>query len=140
MRKLIESILNDDLVKAKELLFERWDEIVLAKTEELKLDICVDVYEAPDIEIITEGNVQKIGRTKIIRARVRAGKVQRRKKFSAVPGYTIRGGKLIRMSTQERRHRKQAAKRSKYKRRSKLKQSLRKRKISLRKRHSLGIR
>ncbi len=36
-------------------------------------------------EIIAEANIQKIGRKKLIRARVRGGKVQRRKVFSAVP-------------------------------------------------------
>ena len=49
-------------------------------------------------EIIAEANVQKMGRKKLIRARVRGGKVQRRKVVSAVKGYTIRRGKLVRMS------------------------------------------
>ncbi len=57
-------------------------------------------------EIIAEANVQKMGRKKIIRARVRGGKVQRRKVVSAVKGYTIRSGKLIRMSPAESRRRK----------------------------------
>ena len=53
-------------------------------------------------EIIAEANVQKMGRKKLIRARVRGGKVQRRKVVSAVKGYTIRGGKPIRMKPAER--------------------------------------
>ena len=32
-------------------------------------------------EIIAEANIQKIGRKKLIRARIRGGKVQRRKVF-----------------------------------------------------------
>ncbi len=71
--------------------------------------------------------------------RIRGGKVQRRKKFSTVPGYTIRGGKLIRMSSQERRLRKMGARRAKIKMRSKKSQILRKRKISLRKRKAMGV-
>ncbi len=62
-------------------------------------------------EIIAEANIQKIGRKKLIRARIRGGKVQRRKVFSAVKGFTIRGGKLVRMKPQERLRRKMAARR-----------------------------
>ena len=90
-------------------------------------------------EIIAEANVQKMGRKKIIRARVRGGKVQRRKVVSAVKGYTIRGGKLVRMPPAERLRRKMAARRAKIKRRAKLARALIKRKRSLRKRASLGL-
>jgi hypothetical protein len=89
---------------------------------------------------LNEGNVQKFGRTKLVRVRVRGGKVQRRKKFSSVPGYTIRGGRLVRMSPQERRKRKMGARRAKIKRKSKLNTILRKRRMSLRRRASLGVR
>lgn len=90
-------------------------------------------------EIIAEANTQKMGRVKIIRARVRGGKVQRRKKVSAVKGYTIRGGKVVRMSPIERRRRKLAARKAKVKRRAKMARALIKRKRSLRKRKSLGL-
>jgi hypothetical protein len=75
-------------------------------------------------EIIAEANVQRMGRKKLVRARVRGGKIQRRKVLSAVPGYTIRGGRLVRIPPQERLKRKL---------------SLIKRKRSLRKRASLGL-
>ena len=90
-------------------------------------------------EIIAEANVQKMGRKKLIRARVRGGKVQRRKVVSAVKGYTIRGGKLIRMSPSEKLKRKIGARRAKVKRRAKMARALIKRKRSLRKRTSLGL-
>jgi len=89
---------------------------------------------------LTESNVQKFGRTKLIKVRVRGGKVQRRKKFSSVPGYTIRGGRVVRMSPLERRRRKMGARRAKIKRRSKINVILRKRKMSLRRRAALGVR
>ena len=73
------------------------------------------------------------------RVRVRGGKVQRRIKKSNVPGFVLRGGKLKRMSSLERRHRKMAARKARFKRRAKLQQSLRKRRMSLRKRHAMGI-
>jgi hypothetical protein len=90
--------------------------------------------------ILESSNVQKMGRTKVVRVRVRGGKVQRRKKLSTIKGYTFRGGRLVRMSPHETRRRKMGARRAKIKRRSKLNQILRKRKISLRKRASMGVR
>lgn len=78
-------------------------------------------------------------RVKIVKARVRGGKIQRRKKVSNVPGMTMRGGQLKRMSPAERRRRKLGAKRGKIKRRSKMRMSMMKRKRSLRKRASIGL-
>lgn len=90
-------------------------------------------------EIIAEANIQKMGRKKLIRARVRGGKVQRRKVLSAVKGYTIRGGRLVRISPSEKLRRKMGARRAKVKRRAKLARALIRRKRSLRKRASLGL-
>ena len=90
-------------------------------------------------EIIAEANVQKMGRKKLVRARIRGGKVQRRKVVSAVKGYTIRGGKLTRMSSSERLRRRIAQRKGKVKRRAKLARALIKRKRSLRRRASLGL-
>jgi hypothetical protein len=90
-------------------------------------------------EIIAEANVQKMGRRKLIRARVRGGKVQRRKVVSAVKGYTIRGGKLTRMTAAERLRRRISQRKGKMKRRAKMARALIKRKRSIRKRKSLGI-
>ena len=90
-------------------------------------------------EIIAEANVQRMGRKKLIRARVRGGKVQRRKVVSAVKGYTIRGGKLTRMSSAERLRRRIAQRKGKVKRRAKMARALIKRKRSLKRRASLGL-
>lgn len=78
-------------------------------------------------------------RVRIIRARIRGGKIQRRKKVSNVKGYTIRGGKLTRMSSKEKLDRKRGARIGKVKRRAKLARALVKRKRSLRKRSALGL-
>jgi len=131
MKDFIDSILCGDLIEAKESLVDRIEELIAVKLEQLELEISDDLDEA--------ANVIKTGRTKLVRVRIRKGKVQRRVKKSAVPGYTIRGGKLTRMMPQERRNRKMAARRAKVKRRSKLSQSLRKRSISLRKRTGMGL-
>lgn len=90
-------------------------------------------------EIIAEANVQKMGRKKLIRARVRGGKIQRRKVVSAVKGFTIRGGKLKRMSAAERLKRRISQRKGKIKRKAKMARALIKRKRSLRKRASLGL-
>lgn len=78
-------------------------------------------------------------RVKIIKARIRGGKVQRRKRVSNVPGMTLRGGKLVRMSPTERRKRRMGARKAKIKRRAKLARALQKRKRSLQKRKRLGL-
>jgi hypothetical protein len=78
-------------------------------------------------------------RINIVRARIRGGVIQRRKKVSNVPGMTMRGGSLTRMSAGERRRRKLGAKRAARKTKMKKTQMLRKRKMSLMKRSRLGL-
>ena len=130
MRDFIDCLFYGDILEAKEALVDRIEELIAEKLEQVEVEI---------VDELDEGNIQKMGRTKLIRVRFRKGKIQRRVKKSAVPGFTIRGGKLTRMMPQERRNRKMAARRSKFKRRSKLRQSLRKRQISLRKRKAMGL-
>ena len=142
MNQFINNVILGDLVKAKESLKEHLQNLINEKLNQVKLRIAAEMYEDIDYEIVDEAvnrNIQKMGRTKLVRVRIRGGKIQRRKKLSAVKGYTIRGGKLTRMSAQERRHRKMAARRAKFKRRAKLQQSLRKRKRSLIRRRALGL-
>ena len=91
--------------------------------------------------LLCEGVVQtrKVGRKKIVRTRIRNGKVQRNKTFSNAPGWTIRGGKMVRMSAKEVRNRQLGSRTARYKRAAKLKQTIRKRKVSLKRRGSLGL-
>lgn len=78
-------------------------------------------------------------RIAIVKARIRGGKIQRRKKVSNVSGYKLQGGQLTRMSAAERRKRKLGAKRAKIKRKSKMSRTLQKRRRSLMKRKALGL-
>ena len=133
---LVNCFLSGNLEEARKLIDERIKELFEQKLEIIKQRI---VSEESEKLGLTEANVQKMGRTKLIRVRIRGGKVQRRTKLSTVPGYTIRGGRLVRMSSQERRLRKMGARRAKIKMRSKKSQILRKRKISLRKRKAMGV-
>jgi len=138
MRSLIDAIFSNDLLEAKRILDERLDELADDALTDVKDDMALEMFDV-DLDKLEEGNIMKMGRTKMIRVRIRGGKIQRRKKLSAVQGYTTRGGKLVRMSPVERRNRKMASRRSKFKRRAKLRQSLRKRKISLRRRSAMGL-
>ena len=87
---------------------------------------------------MTNEQLLEAARIKVVKLRIRNGQVQRRKRVSNVPGFTLRGGKLTRMSPTERRRRKLGAKRAKIKRRSKMQQTLRKRARSILKRKRLG--
>ena len=133
MKDFVSKLLANKLVEAREMLEEKLDELIEERLTEEKAKIALEMFD------LEEGNIQRMGRTKLVRVRIRKGKVQRRKKVSAIPGYTMRGGKMIRMSSAERRHRKMAVRKSKFKRRAKLGQALRKRKMSLRRRSSMGL-
>lgn len=139
--RLIDAILSGNLAEAGELFAFKINKIVEEKLHNAKLRIVAEDYD-PDL-FLPESigrNVMKMGRTKLVRLRVRKGKVQRRKKFSNVKGYTIRGGRVVRMSPGERLHRKRGARRAKIKIRTKHSQIMRKRNMSLRKRRAMGLR
>lgn len=132
MKDFIDYLYFGDNIEAKERLVERIEEIISEKLEAITNKIFTDIT-------LDEGNIQKMGRTSLVRVRFRGGKIQRRVKKSAVAGFTIRGGRLVRMSPQERRRRSMASKRSKFKRKSKMRQALRKRQMTLRKRKAMGL-
>lgn len=71
--------------------------------------------------------------------RVRSGKIQRRKIISQRPGYRMQDGKLVRMSAMEKRKRHLAQIKASRKRKPMMSRILRKRKISLRRRSTAGI-
>ena len=108
---------------------EAWTQSKITKAA----DYMTSVSDYMDGEKLDEA---RIG---IVRARIRGGKIQRRKKVSLVPGMTMRGGTLTRMSPSERRRRKMGAKKGARKSKQKRSQMLRKRKLSLMKRQRLGI-
>lgn len=126
---IFDSIISGKFSDANKFFEERIDQILAEKLNQKKKDLAEGIV-----------NIQKLGRTKLYRLRIRGGKVQRRKKVSGVAGYTIRKGRLTRMSAVERRRRKMGARRARLKRKSKMSVILRKRKFSLRKRKSLGLR
>lgn len=98
-----------------------------------------DTEELNNDDVAEEVQIDEAGRFKIVRVRIRNGKIQRRKKVSTVKGYTFRKGKFVRMSASERRHRKVGARRAKIKRRSERSRIRLHMKRALRKRKSLGL-
>lgn len=141
-KKLAAKKFTRDLnVRSMEEKLEVGDDTKEAKSDEKNISeishderirrLRMDVLESED-------NISE-ARINIVKARIRGGKVQRRKKVSNVPGMTIRDGKLTRMSPAERRRRKMGARKAKIKARAKKSQALRKRKLSLMKRKRLGI-
>ena len=141
MSNFVSKLLTNNLLEAKNELDKKIRSLVEEKLNQVRLRVAAELSEdiGIDFELVSEGNVLRMGRTKMVRVRIRKGKIQRRKKLSAVQGYTFRGGRMVRMSPLERRHRKMGAKRSKFKRKAKLRQSLRKRRMSLRKRTAMGL-
>jgi len=147
MKDFVAKLLSKDAVSAKSILGERIKSLVDEKLNQLKMRVAMELFEDIGTEVelvesfgtVRRSSITKMGRTKVIRVRVRQGKIQRRIKKSAIKGYTVRGGKLVRMSPAEKRHRQLAVRRSKFKRRAKLKIALRKRRMSLRKRGAMGI-
>jgi hypothetical protein len=115
MRELVDNILNDRFVEANSNLTDRINEIFESIIDEIKL------------KVASEFSIDE------------SGKVQRRVVKSTTPGYIERGGRLTRMSPQERRHRKMGQRTAKFKRRHALQQTIRKRKVALKRRKALGV-
>ena len=126
MDTLLEAIIGKDYNKAKTILENRIQDRVSIQLEEFKRQLASDM-------------LSEARRWKIVRVRIRKGKIQRRKKVSNLKGYTFRSGRLTRMSVSERRHRKMGQRRGKIKRRSKRLISKMHYKRALRRRKSLGL-
>lgn len=162
MKHLVEKIVSKQYDDANDLLNEEMATIVRRKLNEMKKACAarmeqnthdermrrlrMDVLEDEDMDakLNKQSNMQEDeqideARIAVVKARIRGGKIQRRKKVSNVPGMTLRGGQLVRMSPAERRARKMGAKKAARKSRQKQAQAMRKRKLSLMKRKRLGI-
>lgn len=143
---LVELIVANRLTEAKQLIFNRLDEHFEEKLEEEKQFIGSNIYIESD-EPIEEAspNVIKIGRIKKIRRRIRRNKkgriiVQKNVRKSAIKGFRISGNRVVRIPAIQRIQKARKLKRYwKTKGKSKLRRTLLKRKMSLRRRASMGI-
>jgi len=143
---LVELIVANRLTEAKQLIFNRLDEHFEEKLEKEKQFIGSNIYIESD-EPIEEAspNVIKIGRIKKIRRRIRRNKkgriiVQKNIRKSAIKGFRISGNRVVRIPAIQRIQKSRKLKRYwKTKGKSKLRRTLLKRKMSLRRRASMGI-
>jgi hypothetical protein len=116
---------------------------MMAERFENILDTVINEYA----EVLRETlltDLDEAARWKIVKLRIRNGKVQRRKKVSTLSGFTFRkkGGSTVfmRIPTTERIRRRIGARRAKIKRRAHLSRSKQRRKRSLIKLRGLGVR
>lgn len=141
--RLIDLILENKLVEAKEELFTRLNEVASKRLEEIKRTIAADIYE--EVEVIDEANIQRMGRIQKIRRRIRRNAkgriiVQRNVKRSAIKGFRISGNTVKRIPAMARIQKARKLKRYwKTKGRARLNRTLLRRKMSLRRRTSMGI-
>jgi hypothetical protein len=141
----VDSIIHKRLDEAKEKLFARLDEIVSKRLEEAKRYVAEDMFEFVELEE-AGNNIVKMGRVQKIRRRIRRNAkgriiVQKNVRRSSIKGYRISGNTVKRIPATVRLHKSRMLKRSwKTTRKSKLRRTLLKRKMSLRRRSSMGIR
>ena len=138
---LINALLSNDVIKFKELIYEQLSIIAARKLEEEKKEIASAQFEVE----LEEGNIVTSGRVQRIRRRIRRNKkgkiaVQRNVRRSAIKGYRLSGNTVRRIPVQQKMHKARMLKRYwKTKGRSKLKRTLMKRKMSMNRRKSMGI-
>lgn len=159
---IVELILTGKLDEAKEGLFLRLNEIATQKLDEAKqtvgesfcepieeeFDLEIDIDEEPQLldEAVKSRNIIRQGRIMKIRRRIRRNKkgkiiVQRNVRKSAVKGFRISGNKVVRIPAIQRIQKARKLKRYwKTKGKAKLNRTLLKRKMSMRRRKSMGIR
>jgi predicted GNAT family N-acyltransferase len=149
----VDLILQNKLDEAKELIFERLNDIASVRMEEAKPYIVDAMFEEIEVdeEVLEEAakkrnpNIVKMGRITKVRRRIRRNKkgriiVQRNVRKSGLKGYRISGNTVKRIPATVRLRKARLLKRSwKTTRKSKLRRTLLKRKMSMRRRQSMGL-
>ena len=148
MLDFVNLILQNKLDEAKKVLFDRLDEMVAERTESVKRYVAADRLE--EVEKLEEvarrnTNIIKMGRINKIRRRIRRNAkgrivVQKNRRRSGIKGYRISGNTVKRIPATVRLRKARLLKRSwKTTRRAKLRRTLIKRKMSMRRRAGLGL-
>ena len=145
--KFVDLILQSKLDEAKQELFDRLNEMIAQRLEEAKQYVAADRFEEVDLEEATKRNpnIIKMGRIQKIRRRIRRNAkgrivVQKNKRRSGIKGYRISGNTVKRIPATTRLRKARLLKRSwKTTRRAKLRRTLIKRKMSMRRRAGLGL-
>jgi hypothetical protein len=145
--RFVDLILANKLDEAKDVLRSRLSEIVSKRLQEAKRYVAADMLEeVEELDEAGNANIIKMGRINKIRRRVRRnakGKivVQKNVRKSGIKGYRISGNTVKRIPATVRLKKARLLKRSwKTTRKAKLRRTLLKRKMSMRRRSSLGLR
>jgi hypothetical protein len=140
----VELIAENKLTEAKSFIFERLEQMLAARLEAEKVAVANDTYEWVEEEL-DEANVMRMGRITKVRRRIRRNAkgriiVQKNVRKSAIKGYKLAGNRVVRIPTIQRLQKSRKLKRYwKTKGKAKLRRTLMKRKISLKRRTSMGI-
>ena len=142
----IDLIAEGKLDEARDTLKARLDKITAKRLAEAKRYVEADMFE--EVEELDEKrnpNLIKMGRITKIRRRIRRNAkgrivVQKNRKRSGIKGYRMVGNTVRRIPAAQRLKKARLLKRSwKTTRRAKLRRSLLKRKLSMRRRSSMGL-
>lgn len=148
--KFLDTLIQNKLDEAKKEIFNRLNELVIKRLSEARRYVAENMFET--VEELDEAvkrknpNIVRMGRIQRIRRRVRRNTkgrivVQRNKRRSAIKGYRISGNTVKRIPATQRLRKARLLKRSwKTTRRAKLRRTLLKRKMSMRRRASMGLR
>jgi len=140
----VELIAENKLTEAKSFIFERLEQMLAARLEAEKVAVANDTYEWVEEEL-DEANVMRMGRITKVRRRIRRNAkgriiVQKNVRKSAIKGYRLAGNRVVRIPTIQRLQKSRKLKRYwKTKGKARLRRTLMKRKISLKRRKSMGI-
>ena len=145
--RFVDLILSNKLDEAKDILRSRLSEIVSKRLQEAKRYVAEDMLEeVEELDEAGNANIIKMGRINKIRRRVRRNAkgrivVQKNVRKSGIKGYRISGNTVKRIPATVRLKKARLLKRSwKTTRKAKLRRTLLKRKMSMRRRSSLGLR
>ena len=148
---IIDSLIENKLDEAKEKIIARLEQITSKYLDEAKRYVAADRFDVvEETENLEEAykrnpNIIRMGRVKKIRRRIRRNAkgrivVQKNRRRSAIKGYRISGNTVRRVPATTRLRKARLLKRSwKTTRRAKLRRSLVKRRMSMRRRSSLGL-
>jgi len=141
---IVDKLLQNKFVSLKEDIFAHLNSIVAKRFEEKKRELSADIY-GDDLANLLEGNIVRQGRIQRIRRRIRRNAkgqitVQKNIRRSAIRGFRISGSTVKRIPAAQRIQKARKLKRYwKTKGRARLNRTLLKRKMSMRRRKSMGI-
>ena len=144
----LDKLIVSKLDEAKAVLFDRLNSIASERLQEAKKYVAADIFvetEELDEAAPRNPNIIKMGRIQKIRRRIRRNAkgrivVQKNRKRSGIKGYKISGNTVKRIPAAARIRKARLLKRSwKTTRKAKLRRTLFKRKMSMQRRKSMGL-